>query len=98
MVIPDYSQNRGLSVLADARSKATESLAAAMGLMSRLPEEVLQRMSSHSLRLSKATNLDSQVTWSVMRKLYAEEYTAIRKLSRVQSTIGSLMAIPKGFL
>jgi glycosyltransferase involved in cell wall biosynthesis len=79
LVIPDYSQNRGLSVLAEAKSKATESLAAAMGLMGRLPEEVLQRMSSHALRFSKATNLDWSVTWSLMRKLYAEEYTAYKQ-------------------
>jgi hypothetical protein len=55
LVIPDYSQNRGLSVLVEAKSKATESLAAAMCLMRRFPKEVLQRMSSHSQRFSKAT-------------------------------------------
>jgi glycosyltransferase involved in cell wall biosynthesis len=80
LVIPDYSQNRGLSVLAEAKSKATETLAAAMGLMGRLPEEVLQRMSGHALRFSKATNLDWSVTWSLMRKLYAEEYTAYKDI------------------
>jgi glycosyltransferase involved in cell wall biosynthesis len=80
LVIPDYSQNRGLSVVAEAKSKATESLAAAMSLMGRLPEEVLQRMSSHALRFSKATNLDWPVTWRLMRKLYAGEYTAYKQI------------------
>jgi glycosyltransferase involved in cell wall biosynthesis len=80
LVIPDYSQNRGLSVVAEAKSKATESLAAAMSLMGRLPEEVLQRMSSHALRFSKATNLDWSVTWRLMRKLYAGEYTAYKQI------------------
>jgi hypothetical protein len=45
-------------------------------LMGRLPKEVLQRMSSHALRFSKATNLDWPVTWRLMRQLYAGEYTA----------------------
>jgi hypothetical protein len=80
LVIPDYSQNRGLSVLVDAKSKATECLAAAMNLMGRLPTEVLQRMSSHSQRFSKATNLGWSGTWSLMRKLYAEEYTGYNEI------------------
>jgi hypothetical protein len=79
-VIPDYSQNRGLSVLAEAKSKATESLAAAMCLMARFPKEVLQRMSSHSQRFSKATNLGWSVTWSLIRTLYGEDYTAYNQI------------------
>jgi hypothetical protein len=98
LVIPDYSQNRRLSVLVEAKSKTTECLAAAMCLMGLLPKEVLQRMPSHSLRFSKATNLGWPVTWSLMRKLHAEEYSAYKQI--IAGTVHDwiLAALPEGFL
>jgi len=73
LVIPDYCGERPMPTLSETdsrRNRILESLAAAIFLMSSLPENVLQRMSKHAAAFSQKAQYTWAETWSLLRKVY----------------------------